>query len=85
MLYKFYGFTAVNIILSGMTPRMYRSCLDGYSKDPLMLSVLKRQFEEIEKVITSVPNEYINPLDKRAYARLRRLEMEEPNNPRFQN
>lgn len=83
MLYKLYGFTAVNIILSGMPPRMYRECLDGYSKDPLMLTIVKRQFEEIEKVITSIPNEYINPLDKRAYARLRRLEIEDPSNPQI--
>lgn len=84
MLYRFFGLPAVNIILTEMTPRMFRSCLDTYSKDAYMLTVLKMQFEELEKVLTSIPNEYINPLDKRAYARLRRLELENPSDPQIE-
>lgn len=73
--------TAVNIILSDMTPKMYKSCLDAYYNDPLILTILKRQFDELENVLLSIPNVYTEIEDKRTYARLRSLEKSDPTNP----
>lgn len=81
MLYGFYGFTAPNLILFSMSPRLYSKLLDSSSTDYDLLYLLDKQFNELEKFLDSVRSEYVDPKDKRVNARIKRLEKEDPNNP----
>lgn len=81
MLYKFYGFTAPNLILFSVSPRLYKKLLDSSSKDYKTLYLLDKQFAELEKFLNSIPIEYVEIKDKRTYSRLKRLEKEDPKNP----
>lgn len=81
MLYKFYGFTATNLILFSMSPRLYKKLLDSSSKDYKTLYLLDKQFKELESFLDSIPTEYVDIKDKRTYSKLRRLEKEDPSNP----
>ena len=81
MLYKFYGFTATNLILFSMSPRLYKKLLDSSSKDYKTLYLLDKQFKELESFLESIPTEYVDIKDKRTYSKLRRLEKEDPSNP----
>lgn len=81
MLYKFYGFTATNLILFSMSPRLYKKLLDSSNKDYKTLYLLDKQFKELESFLDSIPTEYVDIKDKRTYSKLRRLEKEDPSNP----
>lgn len=81
MLYKFYGFTATNLILFSVSPRLYKKLIDSSAKDYKTLYMLNKQFIELENFLESVPIEYVNISDKRNYSKLKRLEKEDPNNP----
>ena len=81
MLHKFYGFTATNLILFSMSPRLYKSLLSSSSKDYKLLYLLDKQFNELENFLNSIRTEYVNIGDKRIDAKIRRLEKEDPNNP----
>lgn len=81
MLHKFYGFTAPNIILFSMSPRLFKKLLDSSSGDYRCLYLLNKQFEELEKFLDSIPVEYVAIQDKRNYSKLKRLERDDPSNP----
>lgn len=81
MLHKFYGFTAPNIILFSMSPRLFKKLLDSSNNDYKALYLLNKQFEELEKFLDSIPVEYVNIQDKRTYSKLKRLERDNPSDP----
>lgn len=81
MLYKFYGFTAPNLILFSMSPKLYKKLLNSSSNDYEVLYLLNKQFDELENFLDSIPTEYVRIEDKRTYSKVRRLEKEDPSNP----
>lgn len=84
MFYKFYGFTGINIILTGMSAKLYSKCLENLKDEPEILLSLSRQFDNINKVVSEIPDEYTDPQDKRMLARLRILEKSNPNDPKIE-
>lgn len=84
MFHKFYGLTGVNIVLSGMPAKLYVRCLENFKNEPEILALVAKQFEMIEEVVNSIPNEYSDPKDKRTFAKLRILEKNNPNDPQIQ-
>lgn len=81
MFHKFYGLTAVDLILSGMSLKLYSKCLEDLQNEPEVLFLLSEQFKRIKKVVAEIPYEYIDPKDKRIAVKLRLLEKSNPNDP----
>jgi len=84
MFHKFYGFTGINIILTGMSAKLYVKCLENFKDEPEILLSLSKQFDNINKVVSEIPDEYTNPQDKRMLAKLRILEKSNPNDPKIE-
>lgn len=85
MFHKFYGLTAVNIIMSGVSPKLFRRCLESSKKDPVVLALLLKQFENLQTKLSEIPNSYIEVKDKAAFARMIRLKKDNPNDPEIEN
>lgn len=81
MLYKFYGFTAPNVFLFNMSPRLYKKLLNSSNMDFKVLYLLDKQFNELENFLDSIRNEYVDRNDKKTYAKIRRLERDNPSSP----
>lgn len=84
MFHKFYGLTAVNIVLTNMPLKLYVRCIENLKNNPEILLSLSKQFDNIESFISSIPDEYVDPKDKRIVAKMRILEKSNPSDPKIE-
>lgn len=81
MFQKFYGLTALNLLMVGMPIKLYVECIDNLKNDKETLVLLREQFNSIGNFLDSIPSEYKDREAKRAFGKLNRLLKTEPNSP----
>ena len=73
MFQKFYGLTALNLLMVGMPIKLYVECIDNLKNDKETLVLLREQFNSIGNFLDSIPSEYKDREAKRAFGKLNRL------------
>lgn len=81
MFQKFYGLTALNLLLAGMPVKLYVRCVENLKEDKETLVLLREQLNSIDNFLDKIPSEYKDREAKRAFGKLNRLRRTDPNSP----
>lgn len=81
MFQKFYGLTALNLVMVGMPIKLYVGCVENLKEDKETLLLLREQLNCISDFLDKIPSEYKDREAKRALGKLNKLNRTNPDSP----
>lgn len=84
MFQKFYGLTAINLVMSSMPIKLYVNCVENLKNEKEVLTLFRKQLDSMETFLTNIPSEYKDIQAKRSYGKLNRLLRVQPDSPEIE-